>query len=339
MNEDDPLRGTVAALTTQIQHEIARRVESLSAEVAPAWRRGLETGREQAHESARNATQDAARGLLEDVIALDEAARSGRLTSVLDTLAAASTRRRHAILFTVHRDTLNVWDATGRPSANGDLRSLELDSESALASAIRGGMPAAVPAEGRSASFATLAGAAPGIAIPLAIGGEVAAVLYSDRDGEAPASSDQPDDTDWHVALQVLVRHAARCLEAVTALHAARLVASQTAWLHTAVADDSDPAPQREEDGEVAQQAAHRYARLLISEIKLYHGHAIAAGRRERDLLSRLGGEIARAQALYDERVPERIRRSTDFFRAEVVKTLAGGDEGLVANQKSGMEH
>ena len=40
--------------------------------------------------------------------------------------------------------------------------------------------------------------------------------------------------------------------------------------------------------------------------------------------------EIARAQALYEQRVPDAVRRSTDFFRAELVRTLAGGDATLL---------
>ena len=46
-------------------------------------------------------------------------------------------------------------------------------------------------------------------------------------------------------------------------------------------------------------EAARRYARLLISDIKLSHESAVLAGRRERDLVARLGGEIARARVLY----------------------------------------
>ncbi len=49
-------------------------------------------------------------------------------------------------------------------------------------------------------------------------------------------------------------------------------------------------------------------ARLLVSEIKLYHEAAVAAGRREGDLGRRLNGEIARARQLYEQRVPQRVR-------------------------------
>lgn len=77
--------------------------------------------------------------------------------------------------------------------------------------------------------------------------------------------------------------------------------------------------------------AAQRYARLLVSEIKLYHEADVIAGRRERDLTTRLGGEIARARALYEQRVPVHVRQATDHFHAELVRTLANGDDSLMA--------
>ena len=78
--------------------------------------------------------------------------------------------------------------------------------------------------------------------------------------------------------------------------------------------------------------AARQYARLLISEIKLYHQDAVEAGRRERDLSVRLAGEIARARSLYEERVPAHVPRAADHFRDELVRTLAGGDASLLVD-------
>jgi hypothetical protein len=74
-----------------------------------------------------------------------------------------------------------------------------------------------------------------------------------------------------------------------------------------------------------------------VSEIKLYHETAVVAGRRDRDLGSRLGGEIARARVMYEQRVPDHVRARTDYFKDELVRTLADGDAGLleVTSQKS----
>ena len=76
--------------------------------------------------------------------------------------------------------------------------------------------------------------------------------------------------------------------------------------------------------------SARRYARLLVSEIKLYHEPAVIDGCRVRDLATRLGGEIARARVMYEERVPAQVRERHDFFHEELVKTLANGDASLL---------
>src|SRR4029077_7997938 len=73
-----------------------------------------------------------------------------------------------------------------------------------------------------------------------------------------------------------------------------------------------------------------RSARLLISEIKLYHEAVVVAGRRDRDLGTRLSGEIARARVLYEQRVPPNVRQRANYFHDELVRTLADCDAGLL---------
>ena len=67
-----------------------------------------------------------------------------------------------------------------------------------------------------------------------------------------------------------------------------------------------------------------------MSEIKLYHEAAVVAGRRDRDLATRLGGEIARARVMYEQRVPSHVRERADYFHDELVRTLANGDASLL---------
>ena len=81
---------------------------------------------------------------------------------------------------------------------------------------------------------------------------------------------------------------------------------------------------------EVDESAAKRAARLLISEIRLYHEPAMHEGRQQKNLLERLGPEIERAKKLYDQQVPEDVRLKTDYFQQELVRTLAGGDASLL---------
>ncbi len=77
-------------------------------------------------------------------------------------------------------------------------------------------------------------------------------------------------------------------------------------------------------------QGARRYARLLVSEIKLYNEGAVRVGRERRDLLKRLKGEIDRARKLYEERIPASIRERDTYFQQELVQTLADGDQSLL---------
>ncbi len=71
---------------------------------------------------------------------------------------------------------------------------------------------------------------------------------------------------------------------------------------------------------------ARRLARLLISEIKLYNEDQVEEGRRNRDLYHRLKEDIDRSRQIYEERVHESVRESSDYFQQELVRSLAGGD-------------
>jgi hypothetical protein len=76
--------------------------------------------------------------------------------------------------------------------------------------------------------------------------------------------------------------------------------------------------------------SARRYARLLVSEIKLYNESAVMEGRSRRDLLVRLGPEIDRARRLFEQRVPASVAGRADYFQQELIQTLAGGDPSLL---------
>jgi hypothetical protein len=76
--------------------------------------------------------------------------------------------------------------------------------------------------------------------------------------------------------------------------------------------------------------SARRYARLLISEIKLYNEAEVREGRARRDLATRLGPEIARARQVYEARVPSDVPQRAEHFQDELVRTLADGDASLL---------
>ncbi len=71
---------------------------------------------------------------------------------------------------------------------------------------------------------------------------------------------------------------------------------------------------------------ARRFARLLISEIKLYNEQKVAEGRFEHDLYDRLREYIDRSREMYDKRVKAEVASRYDYFHGELVNTLAEGD-------------
>ncbi|MCA1629148.1 MAG: hypothetical protein LC774_02010 [Acidobacteria bacterium] len=71
---------------------------------------------------------------------------------------------------------------------------------------------------------------------------------------------------------------------------------------------------------------ARRFARLLVSEIKLYNEQKVTDGRTEGNLYDRLREEIDRSRQMYDKRVHPSVSPRFDYFHQELVNTLAGGD-------------
>jgi hypothetical protein len=79
-----------------------------------------------------------------------------------------------------------------------------------------------------------------------------------------------------------------------------------------------------------AHEDAKRFARVLVSEIKLYNEAQVAEGRKHKDLYKRLKEDIERGRQLYQKRIPAHVRDKTDYFADELVRTLAGGDTGAL---------
>ena len=71
---------------------------------------------------------------------------------------------------------------------------------------------------------------------------------------------------------------------------------------------------------------ARRYARLLVSEIKLYNEPKVKEGRSAGDLYDRLREDIDRSRQMYDKRVAPPVAARHDYFHQELVNMLAEGD-------------
>jgi hypothetical protein len=71
---------------------------------------------------------------------------------------------------------------------------------------------------------------------------------------------------------------------------------------------------------------ARRFARLLVSEIKLYNEKKVLEGRQSNDLYDRLREAIDRSREMYDKRVQPPVAARFDYFHYELLNALAEGD-------------
>ncbi len=90
-------------------------------------------------------------------------------------------------------------------------------------------------------------------------------------------------------------------------------------------APSAPPKPTTDEEAK-AHNDARRFARLLVSEIKLYNEAKVAEGRINRDLYDRLKEDIDRSRQMYDKRVSPIVAAKFDYFYDELVSSLAEGD-------------
>lgn len=81
---------------------------------------------------------------------------------------------------------------------------------------------------------------------------------------------------------------------------------------------------------------AQRFARLLVSEVKLYNEQKVAEGRSRMDLYTRLREDIERSRQMYDKRVKPEVAQRYDYFHHELVNTLAEGDAAKLGGDYPG---
>ena len=86
------------------------------------------------------------------------------------------------------------------------------------------------------------------------------------------------------------------------------------------------------EDERRLHNDARRFARLLVSEIKLYNEKKVQEGRQSRDLYERLREAIDRSREMYDKRVQPPVAAKFDYFHYEIVNSLADGEVDRLGN-------
>jgi hypothetical protein len=331
----DTARANVSELTdllaaARAQHEHLAQIadaESVAAEQMAGG--GIEARAEE-----RLAELACSDRLLAGIERLDEARALSDVLTVLAEQAASLGVR--AALFLVQGGRLRGWRTAGMGDVAASAIDLPVERAGALGHAVRTGARVStleasdVPADALPPFLVAPPGRT-GLALPIVVGGHAVAILYADG-----AADDRPAvPSNWPEIAEMLVRHAARCLEVLTlsrAAGAAQCAMQPVAAPALASVRPAAPLPPatHESDDAREEESARRHARLLISEIKLYNETAVEQGRREGNLLDLLGPEIERARRLYEEKIPAAVRQRVDCFDEEIVRTLAGGDRALL---------
>ena len=338
--ESEQTRATeLQAARAKADQALQEKLAALRAEAGKARAAELQAARAKAdqvlQEGLAAAGEKAFQRLLASVGALDGASSLGQ---VLDMLAdrAAGEAPRVAVLV-VQGTRVCGWRFVGFPNIrDAPSVNLAVDESGLIGRAIREGRACSGPVgpgapAGSLPAFAASPEHRATLAVPVRVGGRVTAVVYAD---EAAQSSERLP-ASWASAIQILARHAGHCLEVLTALHVSQFADSGQLTLTEpppVAAAERQPVSERQpvDDTDDTEDAARRYARLLLSEIKLYNETAVTAGREQKDLFERLRPEIERARGLYEARVSPSLRARNLYFEQELVRTLADGDPNLL---------
>jgi len=242
MDFDDRLRSAFDALAESLHQEIAARLDAARADLTGSVRAERDAAVAEAATEARHAAEQEVAPKVSDAVARSEqdlrAALAGAqraaserlldaicaidaaqgLSSILDALVeAAATEAGRAAVFLLQGPMLKGWRLVGFEASGNVASSLELP----LA---EGGMLAEAGESGRvvrldpGAAHATrvpalirLSEQSRAVAVPLVMSGQVFAILYVDEANHEPPVRDA-----WPATVEVLGRHAARAIEAVT---------------------------------------------------------------------------------------------------------------------------
>jgi hypothetical protein len=280
-------------------------------------------------------------------------------------LEGASLCFSRACLFLVQGDSAHGWSSVGLPeSEDGDpARSLRipLSSVPLLRSAIES--RATMRSEDSTEYASLLPPPVPGqriprtaVAAPLIVRDRVSAILYGDDGGDGSSLCDFPSAEALicvaSLAADKLALEARRDSTAVVANSEVEIrippiaeneETEEAAAAATTELLEPDPLDEELEYAAFAREGsagpadlsaeetrlhddARRFARLLVSELLLYNEDVVVAGRRQRDIYDRLKDEIDRSRQAYDQRIPAPVRSRTDYFKEELIRTLAQGD-------------
>jgi chemotaxis protein histidine kinase CheA len=294
---------------TQAEEQARTHAEAHSAAQAQLARHAEELKRQP------KATGGTGVNVIEGLRAIDA---SRTLTEALGTvLRHTSSIAPRAAVFVINGARLKSWKTVGFPQFEAQPFESAISGSGLLAQAIQTGEAVVSGPSQPPPTFASLPGDLSALVVPVLVGGRAVALLYADNGGNSDIAG------VWRDAVESLVRHASTHLALLTAMRTVQAIGAGAP-----VGTGGAVAP----EGDSHDQSARRYARLLVSEIKLYNEAAVHAGRQQRDLLRRLQPEIDRARRLYEERISAAVGARGAYFQQELVQTLADGDPALLGN-------
>ena len=235
------IRQLVEAETAQALAEASAaadtRLQSALADAEAHAARLLHERVNEARAREREAEMAALTRLLESIRGLDGATS---LSEVLDALAQAAAREpSRAAVLVLRSDRLLGWKLTGFGARDTQPKGVDLGltESGVIGMAVTAARPMStrdshVAADGPG--FAQLPADRLGFAVPVIVGGRVVAVVYADSVASDGREHSVP--SGWPEVIEVLTRHAARCLEALSAQKAA------SAPARTAVSSTGRPA-------------------------------------------------------------------------------------------------
>ena len=212
----------------QLESEVDQKMHDAVTAVENRMRMALADGEAQAADDLEAAVADArvkereidmaaVSRLLESVRGLDGASS---LSEVLDALALAAAREAaRAAVVVLRADRIQGWRMSGFGPRDTQPKSIDLPlAESGVIGLAIGAARAVTTRDSQTAAigpgFETLPSDRMGLAVPVIVGGRVVAVVYADA--VAIDGHQRHVPSAWPELIEVLARHAGRCLEALT---------------------------------------------------------------------------------------------------------------------------
>lgn len=96
------------------------------------------------------------------------------------------------------------------------------------------------------------------------------------------------------------------------------------------------PEPDAIPEEERLHADAKRFAKLLVSEIKLYNEHHVVEGRNNCDLYLRLKRDIDKSREMYEKRISPAVSQKIDYFHDEIIRILGDNDPSTLGSDYPG---